>query len=52
MGRIKEFGQGIALEHGLNFLEIDFDRQDLFKKSVERSKEKEYYRQKYCGCEF
>lgn len=52
LGRIKEFGQSIALEHGLNFLEIDFDRQDLFKKSVERSKEKEYYRQKYCGCEF
>lgn len=34
------------------FLEIDFKKQDGFRKSVERSREYGLYRQCYCGCEF
>ncbi|MEA2013643.1 MAG: epoxyqueuosine reductase QueH [Verrucomicrobiota bacterium] len=35
-----------------NFLEINFKKEDGFKKSIEISKKLNLYRQKYCGCEF
>jgi len=34
------------------FLDIDFKKQDGFKRSLELSKVNNFYRQKYCGCEF
>ena len=35
-----------------NFLDIDFKKQDGFKRSLDLSKVNNFYRQKYCGCEF
>ncbi len=34
------------------YLDINFKKQDGFKRSLELSKEYELYRQSYCGCEF
>jgi predicted adenine nucleotide alpha hydrolase (AANH) superfamily ATPase len=46
---IFEIGKTVG---GKNFLEIDFKKNDGFKKSVVFSKEYNFYRQNYCGCEF
>jgi epoxyqueuosine reductase len=35
-----------------NFLDIDFKKQDGFRRSLDLSKINNFYRQKYCGCEF
>ena len=37
---------------GLKFLEIDFKKQDGYKKTSKLADEYGFYRQKYCGCEF
>ncbi|MDD3711485.1 MAG: epoxyqueuosine reductase QueH [Patescibacteria group bacterium] len=50
--RIMEIGNKLAKDNNLNFLNLDFDRSDLYKKSVELAKKEDFYRQKYCGCEF
>ncbi|PKM91072.1 hypothetical protein CVU82_03380 [Candidatus Falkowbacteria bacterium HGW-Falkowbacteria-1] len=50
--KINEFGDSLSFEHDLSFLKLDFDQADLYKKSNELAKAKEFYRQKYCGCEF
>ncbi|MDA3797700.1 MAG: epoxyqueuosine reductase QueH [Kiritimatiellae bacterium] len=34
------------------FLDIDFKKQDGFKRSLVLSEINDFYRQKYCGCEF
>ena len=36
----------------LKFLEIDFKKQDGYKKTSKLADEYGFYRQKYCGCEF
>lgn len=50
--KINELGLDLSFKYSLNFLKLDFDQNDLYKKSTELAKEKEFYRQKYCGCEF
>ena len=47
---IKEIGNKIALERGLEFYYEDF--RTGFKPSQEEAKKKDIYRQKYCGCVF
>jgi predicted adenine nucleotide alpha hydrolase (AANH) superfamily ATPase len=47
---IKEIGEEIARNHGLEFYYEDFRKG--WKRSIELSKELELYRQKYCGCVF
>ena len=47
-----EIGQEVAKEYGLQFLMVDFCKDDGFKLSTKLSKELGLYRQKYCGCEF
>lgn len=49
---IMEIGQDVAKEYGVNFLMVDFCKENGFKLSTELSKELNLYRQKYCGCEF
>lgn len=49
---ISLIGKELENEHGVNFLDQDFKKQDGFKKSVELSKKLCLYRQDYCGCEF
>ncbi len=50
--RIMAMGNKLAGDNNLNFLNLEFDRNDLYKKSVELAKKEDFYRQKYCGCEF
>ena len=49
---IIKIGLDVARKYGINFLSIDFCKDNGFKKSVDLSKELDLYRQKYCGCEF
>lgn len=49
---IISLGQALAQQHGLKFLSQDFRLDDGFKKSVDFGKERNFYRQKYCGCEY
>ena len=45
-------GNKTALENGLEFLEIDFKKQDGFLKSMQIARRENFYRQNYCGCRF
>ena len=49
---IFEIGEKVAREFGLEFVKIDFGKNDGFRLSVELSKKLNLYRQKYCGCEY
>lgn len=49
---ISEIGRGLAEEHGVEFLDMDFKKKAGFQRSVQLSKEYGLYRQDYCGCEF
>ncbi len=45
-------GNEIEKEIGIKYLEADWKKDGGFKKSCEISKENDFYRQNYCGCEF
>lgn len=45
-------GQKIAKKYSINFVEKDFKKNDGFLKTMQLAKENDFYRQKYCGCEF
>ncbi len=45
-------GREAAQRHGVQFLEMDFKKQDGFKRSLEWSRRLELYRQNYCGCQY
>lgn len=45
-------GNKAAEEYGVEFLEIDFKKQNGFIKTIEIAKRENFYRQKYCGCEY
>ena len=47
-----QIGNEIAKEYDINFLDIDFKKQDGFLKTNKLSKELGLYRQNYCGCTF
>ncbi len=47
---IRAVGGGIAAAYGLSFYDRDF--REGFDYAQELAKEREYYRQKYCGCIF
>lgn len=49
---ISEIGISLASNHKVKYLNIDFKKNDGFKKSVMMSKALNLYRQNYCGCEF
>lgn len=44
--------QNVAKKYDIPFLEMDFKKQDGFKRSVELSKSLGLYRQNYCGCKY
>lgn len=50
--KIFEIGQEMSSENNAKFLEIDFKKNDGYKRSIELSKEFDLYRQKYCGCRY
>lgn len=45
-------GKKAAEIYGVEFLEIDFKKQDGFLKTMQIAKTENFYRQTYCGCEF
>jgi predicted adenine nucleotide alpha hydrolase (AANH) superfamily ATPase len=45
---IKEIGESVGKEHGVQFLYRDF--RDGWKEGIEESKRLNLYRQQYCGC--
>jgi epoxyqueuosine reductase len=49
---IMQAGRFAAQANGLQFLEMDFKKQDGFKRSLQMSQELDLYRQNYCGCRF
>lgn len=50
--KIKNLANDLAKKYDLKFLDLAFDVQKLYQASVKLAKEKGYYRQKYCACEF
>ncbi len=45
-------GNKAAEANGVEFLEIDFKKQNGFIKTMEIAKRENFYRQNYCGCEY
>ncbi|MFA5051169.1 MAG: epoxyqueuosine reductase QueH [Patescibacteria group bacterium] len=50
--KINQIGVELAQKYDLKFFEADFKKNDGFKRSLELSKEYNFYRQNYCGCAF
>lgn len=49
---INTIGQEIAGKHSLEFLAGDWKKNEGFKRAMELSRQCDFYRQHYCGCEF
>lgn len=49
---ISEIGKKIAEKYDINYLDINFKKQDGFLKTNNIAKELDLYRQNYCGCLF
>lgn len=50
--KISQIGAQIAEKYSLNYLSINFRKQDGFLKTNQISKSLNLYRQNYCGCKF
>lgn len=50
--KIIEIGKRLAEKYEINFLGIDFKKEDGFLKAMKIAKEENFYRQSYCGCEY
>jgi epoxyqueuosine reductase len=51
-GWILEIGRKLSTDFGIDFIDIDFKKDDGFRKGAEIARELHMYRQNYCGCEF
>ncbi len=49
---ILNLGRALGKKYKLKFIDIDFRADDNWRKARDFSKERDFYRQKYCGCEF
>ncbi len=49
---ISKLGKTISQKYGINYLNIDFKKNDGFLKSNQKAKELDLYRQNYCGCKY
>ena len=49
---INKIGQELSEKYKVEYLESNWKKQGGFKKACDISKEEDFYRQKYCGCEF
>ena len=49
---IKEVGQNVGNNYGVNFLPYDFKKKDGFLKTNKIARDLNLYRQNYCGCIF
>lgn len=50
--KISAIGKTIEQEYGIEYLDINFRKNDGFLKTNKISKELNLYRQNYCGCKF
>ena len=50
--KIKDLGNNLAKKYQISFLDLEFDRDEMYQASVKMAKDSGFYRQKYCGCEF
>ena len=48
---IKQVGESFSTQFEVEFISVDFKKQDGFIKTTKLSKELDLYRQNYCGCE-
>ncbi len=49
---INLLGENLEAKYGVKYLHADFKKENGFLRSSELTKEKDIYRQDYCGCEF
>lgn len=49
---IFEIAKELAKKYEIEFLDIDFKKENGFLKTMQIAKEENFYRQNYCGCEF
>lgn len=49
---INKIGKELEEKYNIKFLEADFKKKNRYLRSIEISKEKNLYRQDYCGCIF
>lgn len=49
---INLLGENLQEKYGVKFLHADFKKENGYLKSIQICKDKQIYRQDYCGCEF
>ena len=49
---INLLGENLQKKYGIKYLHADFKKQNGYLRSIQICKEREIYRQDYCGCEF
>ncbi len=49
---INKTGEMLAEQHKIRYLHADFKKENGFLRSIQICKNKDIYRQNYCGCEF
>lgn len=49
---IKKIGQNLSERYEINFIDINFKKQDGFLKTNKIARDLNLYRQNYCGCKF
>lgn len=49
---INLLGENLEEKYGVKYLHADFKKQNGYLRSIEICKDKQIYRQDYCGCEF
>ena len=50
--KLNEIGEELAAKYETTFLPSDFKKKEVYKRSIELSKEYDLYRQNFCGCAF
>ena len=49
---LSNLGRAISKKIGLGFVNENWKKKDRFKKAMEFSRQRDFYQQNYCGCEF
>jgi epoxyqueuosine reductase len=50
--KLNEIGDSLSKEYNVEYLSANWKKNDGFKIACELSKQEDFYRQDYCGCEF
>ena len=50
--RLNQIGEEMGEKYGVSYLDSDFKKKNVYKRSTELSKKYNLYRQDYCGCVF